>query len=219
MPYHVWADRVSPLVIGVGDPARAELFASILDGALVINTNRYLIYTGWFGKREVTVAAHGIGGPSAAILLEELKKLGMEVFVRIGTAGSLGDLSIGDVVVASAAAAPAGGLYGAYFGGFHPPLAADPWITARLASALGAKVGYVVSSDAFYGEDEGFVEFWKKRKALAVEMECAAAMALGWLREFRTGCVLVISNIVGRHERVDLRDRFIEVFKKVVEAL
>lgn len=120
MPYHVWADRVSPLVIGVGDPARAELFASILDGALVINTNRYLIYTGRLGKREVTVAAHGIGGPSAAILLEELKKLGMEVFVRIGTAGSLGDLSIGDVVVASAAAAPVGGLYGAYFGGFTP---------------------------------------------------------------------------------------------------
>jgi 5'-methylthioadenosine phosphorylase len=44
-------------------------------------------------------------------------------------------------------------------------------------------------------------------------------MALGWLRGFRTGCVLVISNIVGRHEVVDLRQKFIEVFKKVVEAL
>jgi len=80
-------------------------------------------------------------------------------------------------------------------------------------------VGYVVSSDAFYAEDPGFVELWRRRGALAVEMECATAMALGWLRGFRTGCVLVISNVVGRHEAVDLGPKFVKVFKKVVEVL
>ncbi|ACB39542.1 purine-nucleoside phosphorylase [Pyrobaculum neutrophilum] len=221
MPYHIWArpGEVAPVVVGVGDPARARLFASLLEEAKLVNENRYPVYTGRAGGRAVSVVAHGIGGPSAAIALEELRTLGMEVFVRIGTAGSFGDLKVGDVLVAAAAAAPQGGLLNSYFPGFSPPLSADPRLTVRLAEALGAPVGYVVSSDAFYAEDPQFVEFWRRRGALAVEMECATAMALGWLRGFRTGCVLVVSNVVGRHEVVDLRERFVEVFRRVVEAV
>jgi 5'-methylthioadenosine phosphorylase len=221
MPYHIWAKQgdVAPVVIGVGDPARARLFASLMEEAVLVNENRYLVYTGRVAGRRISVVAHGIGGPSAAIALEELKMLGMETFVRIGTAGSFGELKIGDVLVAAAAAAPAGGVLGAYFPGHSPPLAADPLLTLKLAEALRAPVGYVVSSDAFYAEDPNFVDFWRRRGALAVEMECATAMALGWLRGFRTGCVLVISNVVGRHEVVDLRQKFVEVFRKAVEAL
>lgn len=221
MPYHIWAGRedVSPIVIGVGDPARARLFATLMEDARLVNENRYPVYTGRVGGKRVSVVAHGIGGPSAAIALEELKMLGMETFVRIGTAGSFGDLRVGEVLVAAAAAAPSGGVLGAYFPGHSPPLAADPLLTVKLAEALKAPVGYVVSSDAFYAEDPAFVEFWRRRGALAVEMECATAMALGWLRGFRTGCVLVISNVVGRHEVVDLRQKFLQVFKRVVEAL
>ena len=221
MPYHIWAGQVdvAPLVVGVGDPSRARLFASLMENARLVNENRYPVYTGHVGNKRISVVAHGIGGPSAAIALEELKMLGMETFVRIGTAGSFGELRVGDVLIAAAAAAPGGGVLGAYFPGHSPPLAADPLLTVKLAEALKAPVGYVVSSDAFYAEDPGFVEFWRRRGALAVEMECATAMALGWLRRFRTGCVLVISNIVGRHEAVDLGPKFVKVFKRVVEVL
>lgn len=221
MPYHIRAGEgdVAPVVIGVGDPARAKLFASLLDGARQVNEHRYPVYTGYFRGRPITVAVHGIGGPSAAIAIEELRMLGMEIFIRIGTAGSFGDLEVGDVVVAAAAAAPPGGVLGAYFGGHLPPLAADPQLTLALAKALGARMGYVVSSDAFYAEDPHSAEFWKSRRAIAVEMECATAMALGWLRGFKTGCVLVISNIVGRHDVVDLTERFKDVFFKTLTAL
>ncbi|MGC8994665.1 MAG: nucleoside phosphorylase, partial [Pyrobaculum sp.] len=221
VPYHIRAERgdVAPVVIGVGDPARARLFASLMEGARLVNEHRYPVYTGYVKGKRITVAAHGIGGPSAAIALEELRMLGMEIFVRIGTAGSFGGLEVGDVLVAAAAAAPAGGVLGAYFPGYSPPLAADPHLTVRLAQSLKAPVGYVVSSDAFYAEDPHFVEYWRARGAAAVEMECATAMALGWLRGFKTGCVLVISNVVGRHDVVDLSARFRDVFLKVVEAL
>ncbi len=221
MPYHIRAapSDIAPLVIGAGDPARVQLFASLLEDAKLVNQDRFLTYTGTSQGRRVTVVNHGVGGPSIAIVLEELKTLGMEIFVRVGTAGSLGQMAVGDVLVAAAAAAPAGGLYNAYFPSYHPPLAADPHLTERLAEALNAPVGYVVSSDAFYGESQSFVEFWRERGAAAVEMECATAMALGWLRSFKTGCVLVISNVVGRHESVDLRQRFIDVFSKVVKAV
>lgn len=220
MPYHIWAkpEDISPLVVGVGDPTRAKLFASVMEDVKLVNENRFLVYTGHLGERRVTVASHGIGGPSVAIVLEEMKSLGMETFIRIGTAGSLGGLQVGDVVIAAGAAATPGGLYGAYFQSHCPPLSADPILTTRLAQSLAAPVGYVVSSDAFYGEGPHFVEFWRSRGALAVEMECATAMALGWLKGFKTGCVLVISNVVGRHEVADLREKFVEIFHRVVET-
>lgn len=221
MPYHIWAkpDDIAPRVIGVGDPARAELYASLLEEVKLVNRNRFPTYTGVLRGKRITVVNHGIGGPSVAIVLEELKTLGMEVFVRIGTAGSLGALNIGDVLIAAAATTPTGGLYGMYFPHYHPPLSADPHITVKLAEVLKAPVGYVVSSDAFYSEDNRFVDFWRERGAAAVEMECGTVMALGWLRGFKTGCVLVISNTVGKHELVDLTERFVEVFFKVVDAL
>ncbi|MFP3200454.1 MAG: nucleoside phosphorylase [Thermoproteus sp.] len=222
MPYHIRAARgdVAETVIGVGDPARAELFADLI-GARPVNMHRYPVYTGRFKDMPVTVVAHGIGAPSAAIAMEELKMLGMRRFVRIGTAGALADLKIGDVVVASAAAAAQGGIFSAYMGGACPPLAPSPVLTARLYEglrSLGAVLGPVVSSDAFYAE-AGAVDLWRSWGAVAVEMECAAAMMLGWLRGFETACVLVISNVVGREETADLRDRFVEVFRKVLEII
>ncbi|MEL9989844.1 MAG: nucleoside phosphorylase [Thermoproteus sp.] len=223
MPYHIRAEvgEVAETVIGVGDPARAELFAGLI-GARLVNSHRYLVYTGLYGGFPVTIVAHGIGAPSAAIALEELRRLGMKRFVRIGTAGALAGLKVGDVVVASAAvAAHRGGIYSAYMGDACPPLAPSPLFTAKIYEGLrrlGAVLAPVVSSDAFYAES-GEADRWKSWGAVAVEMECAAAMMLGWLRGFDTACVLVISNVVGREETVDLRDRFVEVFKAVLDVI
>ncbi|MGC8973773.1 MAG: nucleoside phosphorylase [Thermoproteus sp.] len=223
MPYHIKANRgdIADTVIGVGDPARAQLYAEEI-GAELVNANRYPVYTGNYRGMPITIVAHGIGAPSIAIALEELKMLGMRRFVRIGTAGALADLKIGDVVVASAAAAAhGGGVLSAYMGGACPPLAPSPILTAKLYEGLkdlGAVLGPVVSSDAFYAE-AGAADLWRSWGAVAVEMECAAAMMLGWLRGFETACVLVVSNVVGREETADLRDRFVEVFKRVLEVI
>ncbi|MBP1449104.1 MAG: nucleoside phosphorylase [Thermoproteus sp.] len=224
MPYHIRArpEDVGDVVVGVGDPARAELFARAIGGRLV-NAHRYPVYTGLYNGKRISVVGHGIGGPSISIALEELRQLGMEKFVRIGTAGSLGELKPGDLVVASSAiAAKLGGIYSAYMGDSCPPLAPDPLLTAELYKALrplGARLGPVVSSDAFYSEGAEEAAKWRSWGALAVEMECAAAMMLGWIRKFRVGCALVISNVVGRHEAVDLSERFLEVFKRVLEVV
>lgn len=223
MPYHIKArpEDVGEFVIGVGDPARAALFAEHI-GARLINEHRYPVYTGLYRGSKVTVVGHGIGGPSIAIALEELRSLGMRNFIRIGTAGSLGDLKPGDVVVAASSAAKCGGLFSAYMGDYCPPLAPSPLLTAKLYEVLrglGAKLGLVISSDAFYAEGADAVKLWRSWGALAVEMECATAMALGWLRGFEVGCVLVISNIVGGPAAEDLTRRFIEVFDAVLEVV
>jgi len=225
VPYHIRLGReyVAKLVIGVGDWKRAELFANMLDEVEASERGRFLVYTGKARGTRVTIIGHGIGAPSVAIALEELRSLGMELFVRIGSAGSLSDLRIGDVIVAFGSASYPGELYRHYFDDAHPPLAADPVLTLKIYDHLkkyGAILGYVVSHDVFYGEDEQFVEYWRRRNALAVEMECGIIMAVGLMRGFKTACVLVVSNRAGETSTPsNLDDKYALVFEEVVNAL
>ena len=53
---------------------------------------------------KVSVTSTGIGGPSAAIAIEELSKCGAHTFLRVGTCGGMQeDVLGGDIVVASGA--------------------------------------------------------------------------------------------------------------------
>ena len=87
-----------------GDPHRALAVAQhLLDGPKMFNHHRGLWgYTGIAADGEpLTVQATGMGGPSAAIVTEELIALGAKRLVRIGTCGALvDDLELGELVAA-----------------------------------------------------------------------------------------------------------------------
>src|ERR1700744_4699056 len=75
-----------------GDPGRALWLAeSLLEGAKMFNHNRGLWgYTGLAPDGEpLTIQSTGMGGPSAAIVLEELIAMGVRRALRGGTAGAL----------------------------------------------------------------------------------------------------------------------------------
>ena len=56
-----------------GDPGRVPLIAKYLDNAEFVASNReYTTYTGYLLGEKVSVVSTGIGGPSAAIAVEEL---------------------------------------------------------------------------------------------------------------------------------------------------
>ncbi len=225
MPLHIRAERVSRDVVAVGDPGRARMIAGMLRDSQLINENRGLIaYTGRYRDREVSVVTHGMGSPSAAIVVEELVRIGARRIVRLGTAGSLGRLGIGDILVALAASAQPGGLYSAYYPGMLPPLAPHPDLTEailRKARALGLEVhgGVVFTSDAFYVEDAAWASALRGRGIDAVEMECASLFMLGWLRRIHTACVLVITNMVGEGRLHDVEDSVKTAAKLVLETL
>ncbi len=212
-PLHIKAEPgdVAPAVVVVGDPGRARLLASLLEDVRLVNEHRgLLVYTGrWKGER-VSVAVHGIGGPSAALVFEELWMLGAKLMVRLGTCGGIDEfLRLGDVVVAPGAAYYCGGagLSGYTGPGACLPAAADPRLTLKLAreieealresgSDARVKVAPVVTSDSFYAEDEGFRDYWARRGVAAVEMECATLLALSWIRGFKAGCALIVSDLL-----------------------
>src|ERR1700736_3749683 len=91
--------RLAPRVLLPGEPGRALALAQeLLSEPRMFNHNRGLWgYTGLARDGELlTIQSTGIGGPSAAIVFEELIALGVTRAVRVGTAGALdGALELG----------------------------------------------------------------------------------------------------------------------------
>ncbi|OYT61501.1 MAG: 5'-methylthioadenosine phosphorylase [Thermofilum sp. ex4484_15] len=213
-PFHIRAkpEEIAAKVIVAGDPARVNQLATLLERAKIVNENRgFITYTGNYKGEEITIATHGIGAPSATIVLEELIMLGARVVIRLGTCGALvRELRKGDLIVASGAAYLGGGsAVSAYLPGACMPTAPHPEVTTALINVCkryGVKyaLGPVVSSDAFYAEDPDFVRKWSKIGIIAVEMECAALFALGWMRRVKTGALLIVSDSLVREEEKEL---------------
>lgn len=149
-------------VILPGDPGRVPKIAGKLDGAKLIASNReYTVYTGYLDGEKVSVCSTGIGGPSAAIAVEELVMCGADTFIRVGTSGGI-DLKVsgGDLLIASAAIRSEGTSH-EYIPDDYPAVANFDVVCALKASAdelsadedgKRAHVGVVHSKDNFYGE-------------------------------------------------------------------
>ena len=191
------AAELSERVLLPGDPHRALAVAQhLLDGPKMFNHSRGLWgYTGVAADGELlTIQSTGMGGPSAAIVVEELIALGARRLVRIGTCGALDSgLELGDLVAAESVL-PADGTSVAL--GANGAVAPDAGLLARLVDA-GARPGTVVSSDLFYDPREGEVRRWMDRGAVAVEMEAATIFLVAAFRGVEAACVLGVSDVVG----------------------
>jgi DeoD family purine-nucleoside phosphorylase len=190
-----------------GDPGRALLLAqALLEQPKMFNHNRGLWgYTGAAADGEpLTIQSTGMGGPSAAIVIEELVQLGARRFVRVGTCGALvGGFALGDLIVAREAVC-ADGTSRALGAGER--VAADPELTAALETAaereLGraAPSGAVVTTDLFYDPDGNHADPGSDpdhNAAIGIEMETATLFRLAQLRGVQAACVLAVSDLLG----------------------
>ncbi len=233
-PQHIKAKLgdVAERVVVVGDPARAEFLANMLEDAKLVNSNRgFYVYTGEYKGTRVSVAVHGVGAASSAIVFEELKMLGAKVMVRLGTCGGLTEeVDVGHVVVVTGAGYNPGGTIGQYFGAVNPPASPDPRLTVLLEeearkTGLDVHAGPVFSSDAFYAEDPGFARRMAKLGFIAVEMEAATLFAIAQLRSFRAGALLVVSDnlvIPGKEKLLgheELKEYMEKAARAVLEAI
>jgi purine-nucleoside phosphorylase len=209
-PIHVRArpEDVAPIVFLVGDPGRAHLAASKLEGARLYNDFRGLVgYTGRYEGVGVSFQTTGMGSPSAAIVCEELADLGAKLLIRLGTCGGTrADIHPNDLVIVTAAC-PLDGTSREYVGGDpYAPAATFRVVRALVEAAerLGAPyhVGPVATEDALYTVHEGYVEKWARRGVLAQEMETSAVFTVAALRGLEAGCALTVSNQAGQHQRL-----------------
>ena len=194
-----------------GDPGRCESIAAYFDDPVHIGMNReYNIYTGYLLGEKVSVCSTGIGGPSAAIAMEELHNIGADTFIRVGTCGGIHmDVMPGDVVVATGAIRFE--HTSLEYAPIEFPSVADFDVTAALkeaGEALGYRVhtGVVQCKDAFYGQhspEKSPVyydllqkwESWKRLGVKASEMESAALFVVAAALGVRCGsCFHVVWN-------------------------
>ena len=233
---------VAKYVILCGEPERVPKIAAMLrNGKQKKCIREFLIYEGILDGKKVTVASTGIGGPSTAVLIEELANLGAKTFLRIGTSGGIADgLEKGDFVICTGAIR-ADGTSKSYVWPEFPASAHHEVILAliKAAKAKRAKVsvGTTFSVDGFYsenkikGSDGGLISMshngyflnekqsrLKDVKAMGaknIEMENATIFTLGNLFGLRTGAICIVSDVVPWHPT----DRIIDFEKNMTKCI
>lgn len=214
--YHIQCapGEVGRYCILPGDPGRCEKIAALFDDAQLIAKNReYTTYTGTLAGERVSVTSTGIGGPSAAIAMEELAAIGADTFLRIGTCGGINQaVKSGDLVIASGAVRQEG--TSREYAPIEFPAVANFDILCALKESAAAldlpyHIGVVQAKDSFYGQhapermpvaDElrQKWEAWKRLGVLASEMESAALFVVAAALHVRCGSVF---HVIWNQER------------------
>ena len=205
--YHinVHEGQVGKYCIVPGDPGRCEKIAAFLDNPYHVSSNReYNIWNGTLLGQTVTVCSTGIGGPSAAIAMEELAALGAHTFIRVGTCGGISlKVRSGDVIIASGAVRQDG--TSREYAPIEFPAVSDTDVLCALKEAareLGFSnhTGVVQAKDSFYGQHDPTRmptssmllekwEAWKRLGVLASEMESGTLFTVASFLGIRCGAV------------------------------
>ena len=192
-----------------GDPGRVEPLAQTLgEDAHFITTHRE--YTSWLthvGTKPVLVCSTGMGGPSVAICLEELARMGITHVIRVGTTGTIQEhVNLGDVIIDKAAVRLDGTSQ--HYAPLEFPAEASFAVTQALveaAQAAGAPyhLGIAASSDTFWPGQERYDSFtgyvprcfqgtmreWQALGVLNYEMETSALFVTSQALGLKAGAV------------------------------
>ena len=194
--------EIAKKVIMAGDPLRAKFMAeTFLANPVQYNSVRGMLgYTGTYKGKRVSVQGHGMGMPSIGIYSYELYNFyGVETIIRTGSAGAYhSDLKLGDVMIAIGACTDSN-----YADQYNLPGQFSPTADFALARAAVEKaeqmgiryrVGNILSSDVFYGDDAERWKQWQKMGVMGVEMEAAAL----YMNAARSGkkalCICTVSD-------------------------
>ena len=205
------AEDIGKYVFLPGDPGRTEWIASYLEHPVKTAQNReFTTWTGTLDGTKVSVTSTGIGGPSAAIAMEELAALGAHTFLRIGTCGGMQPELIPGTLIIPTGAIRMEGTSQEYVPLAFPAVP-DFGLTQHLVCAAQElaydyRTGVVQCKDAFYGQHEpekmpaGYElinkwNAWRMLGCLASEMESAALFVVAAKLGVRAGsCFLVVAN-------------------------
>lgn len=188
---------VEPICFLSGDPDRVPQIASYLNDAEEITRHRGLVSFKGYTMSDVcvTVTTTGMGPPSTAIVLEELKRLGGKVFIRIGSCGGLPlEVKTGDLVIPFAAVRDEATSL-TYASPIYPAVA-SPEVYLALTKACRQReirfhTGLIWTSAVYYQfSDPDVFKYWLSRQVLAVEMESSLLFTFAQVYGLIAGSIL-----------------------------
>lgn len=207
--YHieVGPDDVAPAVLLPGNPERIERITDLWDDADERGHHReYRTVTGTYETTPISVTSTGIGGPSAAIAVEELARVGADTFIRVGSCGAIQEgMAVGDLVITTGAVRQEG-TSDEYVREDYPASADHEVVSALVAAAerldYDYHTGITMSADSFYAGQgrPGFEEFeaagsdrlvedLRAANVKNIEMEASAILTLANVYGLRAGAV------------------------------
>ena len=194
-------------------PLIAEHLADVRE---VAHKREHRTIVGTYQGREITATSTGMGCPSTAIAVEELARVGVTSFIRVGSTGALQPgIEPGDLVV-SEGSFRNDGTSDEYVPKGYPAVP-DIEINHRLrdeavreaeGQSFAVHSGLNVTDDAFYAESPDWTRRMTEMGMLTVEMESAALFVVARQRGLRAGMICsVSSNLVEGTSVYDAHDR------------
>jgi len=105
--YHIdlKAGDLPRYVLTPGDPARVGKIASLWDSAKEVAFHReYHTMTGVYQGIDISCVSTGMGAPSYMIGVDEMARIGVDTFIRVGTCGGIQpNQKLGDLVITTGA--------------------------------------------------------------------------------------------------------------------
>lgn len=183
-----------------GDPMRVDRIKAFLTDATDIAFNReHKSVSGYYKGVKIMAVSTGMGGPSTAIAIEELAKIGVKAMIRIGSCGALrAGIKLGDLLVVNGAVRDDGASKG-YIDSIYPAIPDTELMcdVIESAKAMGYPyhVGIARSHDCLYGDPKGDLdEYWGAHNVLGSDMETSTLFVVGGLRGVKTASIL--NNVV-----------------------
>lgn len=216
--------EIAESVLLPGDPLRAKFIAeNFLEDAVCYNEVRGMLgFTGTYKGKRVSVQGTGMGVPSISIYIHELMNFyGVKSLIRIGTCGSMQkEAKLRDVIIAMSASTDSAVNKLRFKGMDYAPTAdfdllRRAWEKAELLG-ISAKVGNILTSDTFYGDDPDGWKLWAEYGVLAAEMETAALYTLAAKFKTKALSLLTVSDSIVTHEKTSAEERQ-TTFKQMME--
>ena len=190
----------APCALMPGDPRRVDVIAQYLDDVRELAFNReYRSIIGTYKGMKVIGISTGMGGPSVAIGVEELKNIGVHTMMRVGSAGALqAGIDLGDLILCEGAVRDEG-TSKAYVDAIYPAIAdfrlLNHCLDAANDFAYTCHSGIILSHESFYYDDDAKDSLkWSKKGVLASDFETAALYTVARLRGVHAASIL--NNVV-----------------------
>lgn len=217
---------IADTVLFPGDPLRARHIAhTFLDDAVEFNARRNMLgYTGRWRGRRVSVMGSGMGIPSSAIYATELARVyGVRRIVRIGTCGGVGDVALGDLLLAQSASSDSR-FNRLHFGDHDLAACADfallkAVVDTAARQQLSVRVAHVFSTDCFYDGDPELVARLRRHRIVGIDMESSGLYGLGMREGVQCLSLLTVSDHLERGEHMPAAEREQGLSRMVTLAL
>lgn len=205
---------ISPYVLLPGDQAVTYHISNIWSDVEECAYNReYRTVVGTYKNIPMAMTSTGIGDQPAEICLNELKKVGAHTCIKIGTAEAIReDLDLGDIIIPVACMRKGGAV--THYVKPEFPAVPDIHMTKALIEAcenLGCRytLGVICTISSYYvgqgrpidddknsyfpPQNKDLIERLQNAKVVAIDMETAGELIMGYLNKLRMGAVLSVN--------------------------